>query len=45
MTGLTSARGLVAADCVFRLGQGADLRGVQQSHFPVSEQQQVEEAV
>ena len=30
----------VAADSVFRLGRGADLRGVQQSHFAVPEQQQ-----
>jgi len=30
----------VAADSVFRLGRGADLRGVQQPHFAVSEQQQ-----
>jgi len=43
-----TAHGLVAAnvaadvpaDSVFRLGRGADLRGVQQSHFAVPEQQQ-----
>lgn len=46
--GVMTAHGLVAAnvaadvpaDSVFRLGRGADLRGVQQSHFAVPEQQQ-----
>lgn len=42
--GVMSAHGLVVADVpadsVFRLGRGADLRGVQQSHFSVPEQQQ-----